>query len=564
MSTEDFYQPLPNVVSIKKEIRLKFPKNPWNINSENNYWTSEDQTLALWGKEFKFGFEFTPGRREKLDLVNRSSRPVWIIPINFSNLPAKIRSNEKLSRIYWNAEYQEDGICVIGSFKIVLGIDYDPVPLLQHDLLALLSHRSKNFTDFKLKCGEEEFPCHKSILAARSPVLANAFAYSSEEEDQYEIKGFDSSALKKLLDALYFGTVAAGNVDDELLRLADYLDVDFTKEKGPELRPLHPSLPAGIQTLKDWKEWTYFLHHESQIEPSLAAKIVDMVWTIDNYEVRRHDFPANHVELLPVERITLLDKDFYFQYEIHYGQRMVRLINQTDAEVFLRGGNSRRAGLLTVLRPNGGHSENFVPFTIRKNVLIVNFEFTILMWLDLDHESQLQRDLLRLLREKQFSDFKLSCGGKEFPCHKAILAARLPAFAQIFEGDPRADHHEIEGFQPSKVKQMLEFIYSEAVAGDADLELLRLANKFKIKGLVKLCGRSLAKTVTLANALDLFDVADSQPDGALKNLEDSVLDFCAINYRKLRRSDQWKSREPKCLPSVKIGDILFSTRRRYF
>ena len=57
MSTEDFYQPLPNVVSIKKEIRLKFPKNPWNINSENNYWTSEDQTLALWGKEFKFGFE---------------------------------------------------------------------------------------------------------------------------------------------------------------------------------------------------------------------------------------------------------------------------------------------------------------------------------------------------------------------------------------------------------------------------------------------------------------------------------------------------------------------------
>ena len=82
---------------------------------------------------------------------------------------------------------------------------------------------------------------------------------------------------------------------------------------------------------------------------------------------------------------------------------------------------------------------------------------------------------------------------------------------------------------------MLEFIYSDQVKGTADQDLLRLAERFEIRGLIKLCGRSIAKTVNLENALNILDLADSQPDGFLKYLLDSVLGFCADNYWELRR-----------------------------
>ena len=77
----------------------------------------------------------------------------------------------------------------------------------------------------------------------------------------------------------------------------------------------------------------------------------------------------------------------------------------------------------------------------------------------------------------------------------------------------------INGLQPSKVKQMLEFIYSDKVKEEGDLDLLRLAEKFQIRGLIKRCGRSLATTVNLDNAFDLLDAVSSQPDGPLKYLK---------------------------------------------
>ena len=82
---------------------------------------------------------------------------------------------------------------------------------------------------------------------------------------------------------------------------------------------------------------------------------------------------------------------------------------------------------------------------------------------------------------------------------------------------------------------MLEFIYSDKVKEEGDLDLLRLAEKFQIRGLIKRCGRSLATTVNLDNAFDLLDAVSSQPDGPLKFLKDSVLHFCADNYWELRR-----------------------------
>ena len=45
-------------------------------------------------------------------------------------------------------------------------------------------------------------------------------------------------------------------------------------------------------------------------------------------------------------------------------------------------------------------------------------------------DCKLSDDLGGLFENSQFTDNVLSCGGREFPCHKAILAAR----SQVFHG----------------------------------------------------------------------------------------------------------------------------------
>ena len=584
MSGEDKYQPpAPNLVRMTKKFKFSLPESPASLSIRDPAspkLTSTDLTYHLWGKEFKFSFEVTPNFMPNLELINKSSEPIWISDL-YDWFPRKLSPNEKfpIESRSWNFTINESRswlfrkqhqIDVEGSFSIAMGIDYDPEPLLQQDLLNLL--REKKFTDFKLKCGEEEFPCHKSILAARSSVLADAFTYSSVE-DQYEIKGFDPSALKKLLDVLYYGTITV-DVDDELQVLADYLDIKLMQEQVPELEPLYerpPWLPepvnwqpepGSLQTLKGWREFDLWLTHEIQMEPSFAAKKVEMTWTIPNFEAWREDRLANHVEQLQEKRITFLGKEFVFECHLHLDQntQTAFLVNKSEGLAFVQ---SNFHASLVVFEPNSFQRGGWNSCQRLGDGLVVKFNMTLLMFLDNDHKSKLEQDFLDFFMGNKLTDFRLSCGGEDFPCHKAILAARLPDFAQFFEDDPKADHHKIEGFLPAKVKQMLEFIYSETVNGEADLELLQLANRFKIKGLVKLCGRSLAKTVTLANSLDLLDVADRQPDGALKNLEDSVLDFCANNYWELRRSDQWKNRVPKSLV-VKICDFSFRSRCNFF
>ena len=65
-----------------------------------------------------------------------------------------------------------------------------------------LVFNKKKHTDFKLKCGDYEFPCHKVNVSARSPVLARALEEDTEA-DQYEIKTFQPATVKQVLKFIY-------------------------------------------------------------------------------------------------------------------------------------------------------------------------------------------------------------------------------------------------------------------------------------------------------------------------------------------------------------------------
>jgi len=336
------------------------------------------------------------------------------------------------------------------------------------------------------------------------------------------------------------------------------------EERLPELKLYQQD--RDLLTLKDWGPCQFSLSHKVQIEPSFAAKTVMLTWTIQNFEAWRGGQPDNHIEGLPEKRVTFLDQEFILECHLRLGQDFAGrntekafLVSKSDGLAILRGDTNK--SYLRVFRMNSA-SADCGSIQRQGDDVEVRFDITLVKFLDLDNESRLQRDLGGLLEGNKFTDFKVRCGQEEFPCHRGILASRSPTFAHIFAMNPGADQLEIKDFLPAKVKQMLQFIYSQTVTGDADLELLKLANEFKIKGLIKLCGRNLARTLTPENALDLLDEAYKHPDGTLKNLRDSVLDFCSENYRELKKTDRWKQREPNNRREDDIFNFFFTTHEK--
>lgn len=78
-------------------------------------------------------------------------------------------------------------------------------------------------------------------------------------------------------------------------------------------------------------------------------------------------------------------------------------------------------------------------------------------------ECRLSEDLSQLFESQKFSDVILTVGGKEFYAHKAILAARSPVFAAMFEHEmeeKKQNRVDITDMDHEVMKEMLKFIYS--------------------------------------------------------------------------------------------------------
>ena len=69
----------------------------------------------------------------------------------------------------------------------------------------------------------------------------------------------------------------------------------------------------------------------------------------------------------------------------------------------------------------------------------------------------------RLLRNAEFSDFKIVCEDQTFPCHRVILANHSEVLSKMTDTNNWAETKEkiwtISDFKPETVKMMLHFIY---------------------------------------------------------------------------------------------------------
>jgi len=136
-------------------------------------------------------------------------------------------------------------------------------------------------------------------------------------------------------------------------------------------------------------------------------------------------------------------------------------------------------------------------------------------------ECRLSDDLGQLFDSSQFADVTLTCSAREFRCHKAILVARSPVLAAMFEHDMKERQHnrvEIEDMDPDVMADMLRFIYMgkapnlDSMAAD----LLAAADKYALERLKVMCEEALCNNLSVENVSEVLILADRHSAEQLK------------------------------------------------
>ena len=153
----------------------------------------------------------------------------------------------------------------------------------------------------------------------------------------------------------------------------------------------------------------------------------------------------------------------------------------------------------------------------------------------------------------KFTDVTIDCQGKQFPCHKAILAGRSPVFDAMFSPNFKEgieNKVEVVDVSADILEEILHFIYSGEVRDlnkQRTKHLLIAAEKYNLVDLKLLCEESLCINMTVENVLDLIEIADLH-DAA--NLRATALKFIGKNAKQVAAQKGWREKIPDVMADI--------------
>ncbi|CAG0901627.1 unnamed protein product [Darwinula stevensoni] len=158
-------------------------------------------------------------------------------------------------------------------------------------------------------------------------------------------------------------------------------------------------------------------------------------------------------------------------------------------------------------------------------------------------DCRLADDLGMLFESQRFSDVTLAAAEKEFVAHKAILAARSPVFAAMFEHEMeerKAGRVEIADVEPEVLQEMLRFVYTGKSPNLDKLadELLAAADKYALERLKIMCEEALSQSLSIENAADVLILADLHSADQLKS---QAIEFINTHATDVMETKGWKS-----------------------
>ncbi|KAJ8668209.1 hypothetical protein QAD02_009872 [Eretmocerus hayati] len=173
--------------------------------------------------------------------------------------------------------------------------------------------------------------------------------------------------------------------------------------------------------------------------------------------------------------------------------------------------------------------------------------------------TSLSSDLADLLNASRLSDVTLITKDKqELKAHKAILGARSPVFASMFETDMIEQNQNIvriEDFEHEVLLEALKYIYAGTTERLDELagEILPVAEKYDIRPLKVDCEKLLEERIDLDSCAKILVLADTCNAEGLKAAAESFIIERGGEIMKANEELQLlRSSHPHLL-----GDILF-------
>jgi len=167
-------------------------------------------------------------------------------------------------------------------------------------------------------------------------------------------------------------------------------------------------------------------------------------------------------------------------------------------------------------------------------------------------------------------DITVICRGKHFRSHKVLLAARSKYFEALFRHDHLKKEVNIEEASPEIVETMLEFMAKGLIPSDIDdkaLDLVELADMYRIELLSEVCMTSIVNNLSPDNALEAFVIVDK-----LKHItkvehdiaqgvapigeREKILAYIKKRAAQIVHSDDWKNfyqNHPKLVTEILLS-----------
>uniref|UniRef100_H9GVU3 BTB domain-containing protein n=1 Tax=Anolis carolinensis TaxID=28377 RepID=H9GVU3_ANOCA len=167
--------------------------------------------------------------------------------------------------------------------------------------------------------------------------------------------------------------------------------------------------------------------------------------------------------------------------------------------------------------------------------------------LRLYQQTLLQDGLKDLLDHNKFLDCVLKVKGKEFPCHRLVLAACSPYF--------RAMEISLEDVDPEVMGKILHYIYtSELEITEQNVQdIFSVANMFQIPSIFTVCVSFLQKRLCLSNCLAIFRLG-LMLDCA--RLAVAARDFICDRFALISRDEEFFQMSPDELIAIISSDSL--------
>ncbi|XP_055856223.1 kelch-like protein 28 [Episyrphus balteatus] len=158
------------------------------------------------------------------------------------------------------------------------------------------------------------------------------------------------------------------------------------------------------------------------------------------------------------------------------------------------------------------------------------------------HMNDLCDKHLSFLEKHELSDICIIASNNvEFHAHKNVLSAGSDFFLTMFGGDlmeSKASEVKIHEVMGDILKLILVFIYTGTIDLQTDTveDILRAANFFQIKALIKECYNFMGEEMDSSNCLGIALFADQHD---LKELYEKATQFVCMNFEKVANNDEF-------------------------